>query len=135
MPKLMVMTLQSEAEERKLSPAAGLAHHPTLRHSEAAYTSSFRGRLSFVIPRPPRPRNPRGAGWLSRSGGQLVPVRVGTSEESELLRAAPDKTNQPGRAFAFAVLGSAPNEQAWSDAMDGIDETRKPPARSPSTRA
>jgi hypothetical protein len=32
-----------------------------------------------------------------------------------------DKTSQQGRVFAFGVLGSAPNEQAWSAVMDRID--------------
>jgi hypothetical protein len=36
---------------------------------------------------------------------------------------APDKTSQRGRVFAFAVLGSAPNEQGWVDVMDRIDES------------
>jgi hypothetical protein len=34
----------------------------------------------------------------------------------------PDKTSQQGRVFAFGVLGRAPNEQAWLDVMDRIDE-------------
>jgi hypothetical protein len=35
----------------------------------------------------------------------------------------PDRTSQRGRVFAFAVLGSAPNEQGWIDVMDRIDES------------
>ncbi len=34
----------------------------------------------------------------------------------------PDKTSQKGRLFAFAVLGSAPNERSWTSVMDRIDE-------------
>jgi hypothetical protein len=34
----------------------------------------------------------------------------------------PDKTGQQGRVFAFGVLGSAANEQAWVEIMDRIDE-------------
>jgi hypothetical protein len=34
----------------------------------------------------------------------------------------PDKTGQQGRVFAFGVLGSAANEQAWIEVMDRIDE-------------
>ena len=34
---------------------------------------------------------------------------------------APDKDARPGKLFAFAVLGSAPNERAWIDIMDRID--------------
>jgi len=33
-----------------------------------------------------------------------------------------DKASQPGRVFAFAVLGNAPNERAWVELMDGIQE-------------
>jgi hypothetical protein len=36
---------------------------------------------------------------------------------------APHKTSHRGRVFAFAVLGSAPNEQSWVDVMDRIDES------------
>ena len=32
------------------------------------------------------------------------------------------KTSHQGRVFAFGVLGSAPNERAWIDVMDQIDE-------------
>jgi hypothetical protein len=38
---------------------------------------------------------------------------------------SPDKASQQGRVFAFAVLGSAPSEQAWSDLMDRIQETTR----------
>jgi len=34
---------------------------------------------------------------------------------------SPDKTAQRGRVFAFAVLGSAPNEEGWIGVMDRID--------------
>jgi hypothetical protein len=34
----------------------------------------------------------------------------------------PEKTSQKGRVFAFAVLGTAPNERSWIDVMDRIDE-------------
>ncbi len=33
----------------------------------------------------------------------------------------PDKTNWQGKTFAFAVLGSASNEQAWVEVMDRIE--------------
>jgi hypothetical protein len=40
-------------------------------------------------------------------------------------RAVPDKEDRPGKIFAFAVLGSAANEAAWTAVMDRIDaETR-----------
>jgi hypothetical protein len=45
---------------------------------------------------------------------ELRPVMKGHFE--------PDKTGQQGRVFAFGVLGSAANEQAWIDVMDRIDE-------------
>jgi len=37
-------------------------------------------------------------------------------------RFEPDKTSEQGRVFAFGVLGSAPNEPAWIEVMDSIDE-------------
>jgi hypothetical protein len=46
-----------------------------------------------------------------------VEVRPVMSGEFE-----PDKTSQKGRLFAFAVLGTAPNERSWIDVMDRIDE-------------
>jgi hypothetical protein len=33
----------------------------------------------------------------------------------------PDKTSRQGKTFAFAVLGSAANEQAWVEVMDRIE--------------
>ncbi|MFO0682149.1 MAG: YciI family protein [Sandaracinus sp.] len=33
----------------------------------------------------------------------------------------PEKTSQPGRVFAFGVLGSAPSEEGWIEVMDRID--------------
>jgi len=38
---------------------------------------------------------------------------------------SPDKASQQGRVFAFAVLGSAPTEQAWIDVMNCIEETAR----------
>jgi hypothetical protein len=38
---------------------------------------------------------------------------------------APGKTSQRGRVFAFAVVGSAPNEQGWVDVMDRIDNATR----------
>jgi hypothetical protein len=38
-------------------------------------------------------------------------------------RFEPDKTSQNGRLFAFAVLGTAPDERSWIDVMDRIDES------------
>jgi hypothetical protein len=37
----------------------------------------------------------------------------------------PDKTGKPGRVFAFAVLGNAPNERGWIDVMDRFDESSR----------
>ena len=33
-----------------------------------------------------------------------------------------EKDGKPGKIFAFAVLGSAPNEEAWTAIMDRVDE-------------
>jgi hypothetical protein len=33
-----------------------------------------------------------------------------------------EKTSQQGRVFAFAVLGTAPDERSWTEVMDRIDE-------------
>jgi hypothetical protein len=38
---------------------------------------------------------------------------------------SPDKASQPGRVFAFAVLGSAPSEQGWINLMNCIEETAR----------
>ncbi len=45
---------------------------------------------------------------------------------------APDRASERGRVFAFAVLGSAPDEQSFIDVMDRIDastDNRFPPGR------
>jgi len=36
-------------------------------------------------------------------------------------RVEPEKTSQKGRVFAFAVLGTAPDERSWVGVMDRID--------------
>jgi hypothetical protein len=38
-------------------------------------------------------------------------------------RVEPGKKDQPGRTVAFAVLGSAPNEESWVALMDRIDDS------------
>jgi hypothetical protein len=38
-------------------------------------------------------------------------------------RFEPEKTSLRGRVFAFAVLGTAPNERSWVEIMDRIDES------------
>jgi hypothetical protein len=44
----------------------------------------------------------------------------------------PQKSNKPGKLFAFGVLGNAPNEEAWIRLMDRIDaDTSKPSERLP----
>lgn len=40
-------------------------------------------------------------------------------------RVADDKEAQPGKIVACAVLGAAPNEQAWVQAMDRIDQANE----------
>jgi hypothetical protein len=53
------------------------------------------------------------------------PVPSGTSIEVRPVMSGhlePEKTSEQGRLFAFAVLGSAPNEGAWTEIMDRIDE-------------
>ncbi len=55
---------------------------------------------------------------------QQCPVSPGAELDVRPLmkgRLAPDKASQRGRVFAFAVLGSAPNEQGWVDVMDRVD--------------
>ncbi len=49
----------------------------------------------------------------------------------------PGKDGKPGKLFGFAVLGNAPNEEAWVQVMDRIDsETRtKFPEDLPSSKA
>ena len=51
------------------------------------------------------------------SAFEVRPIMKGTH--------APDKTSQPGRVFAFAVLGSAATEPAWIDIMDRIDASSR----------
>ena len=42
----------------------------------------------------------------------------------------PDKDGKPGKIFGFAVLGNAPNEAAWVEVMDRIDDATNAPSRS-----
>jgi hypothetical protein len=55
-----------------------------------------------------------------RSPGSVLDVRP-------LMKGSvkPEKASQQGRVFAFAVLGNAASEEAWSEIMDRIDASTR----------
>lgn len=55
-----------------------------------------------------------------RSAGAALDVRPLMKGQIQ-----PDKSSQQGRVFAFGVLGNAPNEAAWVDVMNAIDESSR----------
>jgi len=63
---------------------------------------------------------------LPLAPGETVEVRPIMKGEHQ-----PAKTDKPGRVFAFGVLGSAPNEEAWIRLMNRIDaDTNDRPSES-----
>jgi len=150
----MVMVLENEAEERKLTPSEtkalveGHSAYEQKLRAVSAYLDGERLRPSSegrrVRSRERQPRIDAGPfGDTALSGYHVLeaegldaavklaeecPVAPGAELEVRPLmkgRLQPDKTSQPGRVFAFAVLGNAPSEQAWIDVMDRIDESTR----------
>jgi hypothetical protein len=154
MPKFMVMTLESEAEDRKLAPAETKA----LVEGHSAYERKLRAASVYVDGERLRPssegkRASSRDGQLRIEGGPFgdkalsgyhvleaegLDAAVKLAEDCPLSPGAeldvrplmkgslqPDKTSQQGRVFAFAVLGNAPSEQGWIEVMDRIDESTR----------
>jgi len=151
MPEFMVMILASESEERKLAPSEtralveGHAAYEGRLRAVSAYLDGERLRPSSegrrVSSRDGQLRvdmGPFGAKALSayyvvEAAGlddairlaETCPLAPGAELDVRPLmkgRLQPDRANQQGRLFAYAVLGSAPTEQGWIDVMDQIDE-------------
>ena len=154
MGKFMVMTLENEAEERKVTPSETNA----LVESHAAYEQKLRAVSAYVDGERLRPSS-EGRRVSSRDGqpridagpfddsvlsgyhvleAEGLDAAVKLSEDCPMSPGAeldvrpvmkgsfhPDKKSQQGRVFAFAVLGTAPGEQAWIGVMDRIDESTR----------
>lgn len=154
MPQFMVMIVENEAEGRKLAPSEtkalveGHSAYERRLRAVSAYLDGERLRPSSegrrVSSRDRQPRIDTGPfGDKALSSYYVVeadgldaavelakecPMSPGAELEVRPLmkgRLQPDKTSQPGRVFAFAVLGNAPSEQGWIDIMDRIDETTR----------
>ena len=151
MSQFMVMIHENEASAAALTPSetsalleAHAAYEAKLR-AASAYLEGERLRPSAegrrVSRRDGQPRVLAGpfadkalSGYLVLEAASLdaavelakqCPVSPGAELDVRPLMKgslAPDKTSQRGRVYAFAVLGSAPNEQGWVDVMDRIDE-------------
>ncbi len=152
MPQFMVMIHESEAAEAALTPAEtsalveGHAAYERKLRADSAFLDGERLRPSSegrrVSHRGGEPLIESGPfGDKALSGYYVVeadslddavaltqpcPLPPGAElDVRPLMKGSltPDKTAQQGRVFAFAVLGSAPSEQAWVDVMDRIDES------------
>ena len=154
MPQFMIMILESDAEERRLAPAATKA----LVEAHAAYVQQLLAAAAFLDGerlRPPaegrrvtardgHPRVEAGPFEDRALGGYYVveatdldaaltfatacPAPPGAElEVRPLMKGSlqPDKTSRPGRVFAFAVLGNAPSEPGWIAIMDQIDASSR----------
>jgi hypothetical protein len=154
MPEFMVMILESEREERKLAPSEtkallegrsawerelravsayrdGERLRPT---SEGRRVSKHDGRLR--VDAGPFGERTLSAYCVVEAAGldealklaEMCPLAPGAALEVRPLMKGmlqPDRANQKGRLFAFAVLGSAPSEQSWIEVMDRIDESTR----------
>jgi hypothetical protein len=154
MPEFMVMILENEAEGRKLAPSEtkalveGHSAYERKLRAVSAYLDGERLRPSSegkrvssrdgqpcVDPGPFGDKTLSGYCVLEAEGldaavklTEECPMSPGAELDVRPLmkgRHQPDKTSQPGRVFAFAVLGNAPSEQAWIDVMDRIDESTR----------
>lgn len=103
--------LRPSAEGRRVSQLAGQPRvevgpfaDPTLAGYYVLQAPSLEAALELAEPCPASPS----------AELEVRPLMKGRFE--------PDKTSQQGRVFAFGVLGSAANEQAWTAVMDRIDE-------------
>ncbi|HWZ91409.1 MAG TPA: YciI family protein [Polyangiaceae bacterium] len=159
MSEFMVMIHESEAAEAALGPAetraqleARAAYEQDLRAAGAhcdgeRFRPSVEGRRvrrrdgQLHVDRGPFEEKALGAYYIVEAPNLDAAVALAqacpVSPDAELdvrpvMRGdlSPDKASQQGRVFAFAVLGSAPNEPAWSGIMDRIQEiTREARAR------
>jgi len=150
--EFMVMILENETEDRKLTPSETKA----LVEGHSAYEGRLRAASAYVDGGRLRP-SVEGRRVGNRDGqphveagpfgdhslsGYYVLEAEGLDAAVALANGCPlppggqidvrplmkgrherDKTNQRGRVFGYAVLGNAPNEQAWIDVMDRIDES------------
>ena len=150
MPQFMVMVLENEADDRTLSPSEtrtlveGHAAYEQRLRSASAFLDGERLRPASEGWRIGRhvhelgvARGPFGDKALSGYyvlEAEGIDAAVKLAEECPLSpggeldvrplmkgRHQPDKASQQGRVFAFAVLGSAPDERGWIDVMDRID--------------
>jgi hypothetical protein len=151
MPEFMVMILANEAEEGQLAPSetralveGHSAYERSLR-AASAYLDGARLRPSaegrrvsvrdgqLRVEAGPFPETPLSGYYLVQAASldaaveltHKCPLAPGTAlDVRPLLKGEikPEKASQPGRIFAFTVLGNAASEAAWVEVMDRIDD-------------
>src|ERR1700759_3026719 len=143
MPDFMVLITANEAADARLAPAVT----KDLVEGHSAYQRSLRAASAFRDGERLRPsREGRRVSATKVEHGpfgetalvayslvtaaaldaavalaQRCPMSPGTTLDVRPImkgKLDPDKASQPGRLFAFAVLGNAANEPAWIDVMD-----------------
>ena len=154
MPRYMVMFLEDEAEEVKLTPSEtralveGHAAYEGKLRAASAYLDGERLRPSSEGKRVSLPERHLRVEAGSFAGTALSGYYVVEAENLDTAarlaegcplppggeldvrplmkgNVQPGKTSRQGRVFAFAVLGHAPSEQGWIDVMDRIDESTR----------
>ncbi len=153
MPDFMVMVTANEAEEARLSPfetkalVEGYSDFERKLRAALAYLDGERLRPSAegrrVSLRDGDPHIEVGPFETPLVGYYLIeaasleealaltegcPMPPGTSLDVRPVMKGnmkPGKTDQQGRVFAFAILGSAATEEGWTSVMDRIDESTR----------
>ena len=150
MPQFMVMVVEDEAESRTLTPS----QTKSLVDANAAYEAKLRAAAVFLDGERLRPssegRRVRGVDVHAGPFGDKVlsayyvieakalddatrlaedcPLPPGGAlDVRPLMKGShrPDRSNERGRIYAFAVLGNAKTEQGWIDVMDRIDASTR----------
>jgi hypothetical protein len=142
MPQFMILVQEKEAAEAALTPAETDA----LLEGRAAYERQLRASAAFADGERLRPRaegrRVPDTGAVSTASSYYVVEAASLDAATAIAQQCPAtegaeldvrpiskgslvarKTNQQGRVFAFAVLGSAPNDESWDAVMDRIDDS------------
>jgi len=147
MPDYMILIRENQSEQQRMAPSETKAlvegHAAFVKHLKAAgaYRDSERLRPAAegkrvhartIEPGPFGDEQAIGGYYLVKADNLAAAVALAEPcpmAPGDTLDVRPimggdvraDKTSRPGKTFAFAVLGNAPNEEAWVALMDRIE--------------